>query len=177
MKKYLPWLGAAVIITVIFGSLYGAVQQDLRQGANDPQLQLAEDMATQLDSGLSPRSVASDKIDIGKSLAPFVVIYNKQGQPVAGNGYLDDSLPSAPIGVLTSARAGHDNKVTWQPKASIRLATVVSAAHNYYVLSGRSLREVEKRETEVMDIAALGWFLSLLALAVTYGLIAPKTKR
>jgi len=177
MKKQAPWLAAAVILTIIFATLYGAVQQSLRLGANDPQIQLAEDAANRLNDGSSPKDVSSGHIDMGSSLAPFVVVYNKQGQALAGSGYLAGSLPTIPLSVLMSAHSGHDNTVTWQPQGSLRFASVEVAADNYYVLSGRSLREVEKRETEIMDIAALGWFMSLLAIAVSYWLTTvPKTR-
>ena len=45
------FLPVAVLATLCCGLVYGAVQQDLRMGANDPQLQLAEDAARALDAG------------------------------------------------------------------------------------------------------------------------------
>ena len=39
------WLLVAIVVTVLVGLLYAAVQQDLRQGANDQQIQMSEDAA------------------------------------------------------------------------------------------------------------------------------------
>jgi len=176
MKKYAPWLAATIIVTITFGAIYGSVQQALRLSANDPQIQLAEDTAHRLDSGVTPTQAVSGRVDVGSSLAPFVIIYSKSGLPIAGDGYLDGSLPNIPYGALASAHPGHDNTVTWELQDSIRLASVEVSAHNYYVLSARSLREVEKRENEITDIASLGWFLCILTLATAYLLTTPKKR-
>ena len=45
------WLPFAVIVTAFCGLAYVTVQQALRQGANDPQIQMAEDAAAALDGG------------------------------------------------------------------------------------------------------------------------------
>ena len=47
------FLPVAVLATLCCGFVYTAVQQDLRMGANDPQLQLAEDAAAFLDEALA----------------------------------------------------------------------------------------------------------------------------
>jgi hypothetical protein len=61
-----------------------AVQQDLRLGANDPQLQLAEDTARALDAGTPATTlVATSKVDVATSLAPFLVIYDGAGNVLA----------------------------------------------------------------------------------------------
>jgi hypothetical protein len=44
-NTFLRWLPLAVAITILAGLVYATVQQSLRQGANDPQIQLAEDTA------------------------------------------------------------------------------------------------------------------------------------
>jgi hypothetical protein len=47
MKTILKyWLLIVIIVTGICGLIYGVVQQDIRQGANDPQIQMAEDAAS-----------------------------------------------------------------------------------------------------------------------------------
>jgi hypothetical protein len=48
---YVP---VAVLATLCCGLVYALVQQDLRQSANDPQIQMAQDAARALDSGARP---------------------------------------------------------------------------------------------------------------------------
>jgi len=47
------WLLIAIVVTGLIGLVYVAVQQDLRQGANDPQIQMAEDTAAKFANGQS----------------------------------------------------------------------------------------------------------------------------
>jgi len=42
------WVPLAVVATVMAGMVYGVAQQVLRQSANDPQIQLAGDVADAL---------------------------------------------------------------------------------------------------------------------------------
>lgn len=170
MKRYFPWLSAVVVLTIVFGTIYVAVQQDLRLSVNYPQVQLAEDLAAQLKQGSKPASLVGGRVNLAQSLAPFVIIYDQQGKVVAGTGYLDGQLLGVPLGVLTSANHGADNRVTVQPRSDVRLATVTVKAGNYYVLSGRSLREVEATVDVITKLVAFGWLASLAAVGVTFWL-------
>lgn len=162
VKKYLNLLGVFGLLTIIFATIYVQGLQSLRLSADDPQIQMAEDTVSKLNNNSSPGSLLGSKVDIANSLAPFIIIYDKNGKVVAGNGYIDNSIPVVPIGVLNSATPGRDNKVSWQPQSNIRIASVTSAAANYYVLSGRSLKEVEVREDRILDLTAAGYVASIL---------------
>lgn len=117
MKKLTILLAAPLLLTIIFGTIYAATQQMGRQSANDPQIQLAEDAAVRLDRGADPTSVIGDgAIDMSKSLAPFVIVYDASGHAVAGTGYLNGEIPTVPSGVLTNAQSKPYNAVTWQPQ-------------------------------------------------------------
>jgi hypothetical protein len=161
MKKITPWLGSVLIISVIFGTIYITTQQVLRQGANDPQIQLAEDVASALDNGKTPASLVSGAVNVGTSLAPFIVVYNKQGSAVISNGYLQGKVPFMPLGVLQASSGRTYHAVTWQPDPKTRIASITVSAHDYYVTSGRSLAEVEKREAQVLIMVAAGWITSV----------------
>jgi hypothetical protein len=179
MKKLFTSFAIAAALTVIFGTIYAAVQQSLRQSANDPQIQLAEDAAAELNRGIPPLMVTtSTKIDLKDSLAPFIIIYDKNGRVVSGSGYLNGENPTIPFGVLQHATADSYNAVTWQLQKDVRLAAVAAKAHDYYVLSGRSLREVEKRENMAFQISAMGWLVTLLLLGACLGLreLIPKKR-
>jgi hypothetical protein len=166
-KTHIPLLARhlllVVLITLIMGLVYGAVQQNYRQNANDPQIQLSEDTANILSNGASPQQLVPGKAstDMTKSLAPFVVIYDDSGKVVVATGYLDGSTPELPGGVLDYAKAHNQYSLTWQPKPSVRVAAVItrysSPQGSGYVLVGRSLREVEKRIGELTMMVILAW--------------------
>ncbi|MGA9069754.1 MAG: hypothetical protein WB424_05850, partial [Terracidiphilus sp.] len=72
------------ISTVLALALYTIPQQVLRQGANDPQIQLAGDLAFRLEAGTAaPDSVPAASVDIAHSLAPFVIAFDDEGKPLA----------------------------------------------------------------------------------------------
>ena len=169
MKKAIFALVPLAILAVIFGTIYVVVQQAQRSGANYPQIQIAEDTAAALDQGNEPYGViTSGKVDLSKSLAPFTIIYDKTGHVVAGSGFLNNKIPSIPVGVLTAAKNQQYNAVTWQPQKDVRIASVAVSAKDYYVVSGRSLYEVEKQESLTLRLAALGLLVSLVVLGVGY---------
>jgi hypothetical protein len=181
MKKAVSWagkpvsantaiyLGAAIIIVLIFGTGYVAVQQSLRQGANDPQIQLAEDAANKLNRGATASSVVgSEKVSVSSSLAPFIIVYNSQGNEIASSAELDGQTPDLPKGVLHNTTPTHHDIVTWQPDSGVRIAAVTASYNDGYVLAGRSLREVEKRESDLTAAVGLGLGLSLVVLGGVY---------
>jgi len=165
MEKLYNWFAAAIILVIIFGTMYGVVQQSQRNDANYPQIQIAEDTAASLNAGSKPSSLISGKVDINQSLAPFTIIYNHSGAVVAGSGYLNGTLPTVPIGVLTASKNKAYSFVTWQPQSGVRVAVVTVTANNFYVLSGRSLTEVEKNEQKTFKLSVIGGIASIVVLS------------
>lgn len=159
------WLPLAAVTTLLCGLVYLAVQQSLRQGANDPQVQMAEDASAALAAGGTPESVlAVAQVEISNSLAPFMVIYNDTGGPLASSGLLHGTVPLLPSGVFDYTRQNGEDRVSWQPESGVRIAAVVVAyggAQPGFVLAGRSLREVEKRESQVEQITGIVWLVTL----------------
>jgi len=172
--RLIPFL---FVITVSCLFVYAAVQQNYRQGANDPQIQIAEDISTFLASGGKPGEVLnqSSQVDISKSLAPFVAIYDDTGKLIGTSGFLHGQAISIPAGVLAYAKKDSENRVTWQPEKGVRSATVSvyysTDKNKGYVVVGRSLREVEKREAKLCRMTFLAWIgsivLTFFALAIT----------
>ncbi|MEO8104892.1 MAG: hypothetical protein ABI602_00970 [Candidatus Saccharibacteria bacterium] len=171
MKQSLPLLGAATILLIIFGTIYATVQQDQRRAANYPQIQLASTAAESLNQGVKPAQLMTPAVDLNASLAPFLIIYDKSGHVVAGSGYLSRQLAAAPLGILTAAQSQAYHAVTWQPQAGVRIAAVTVSAKDYYVLSGRSLREVEANEAASLHLAITGGLASLAVLGVVSWLV------
>lgn len=177
MKKMIPWFGSAVMLILVFVTIYGVVQQSQRSAANSPQIQIAEDMAATLNQGATPSSLITGRVSLNTSLSPFVVIYDKSGQVVAGSGYLNGKIPSIPFGVLTSANNHAHHTVTWQPQSDVRIAAVTVSTDKYYILSGRSLREVEANEDHTLQMATVGGILALIVLGLTFMINKPSKKK
>ncbi len=159
-------------MAVMFSTIYAAVQQSQRSDANFPQIQLAQDTAASLNQGDAPLVLVHGTVDASKSLAPFTIIYDKTGKVVLGSGYLDGKVPQAPLGVLTASNGKDYHAVSWQPRSDVRIATVTVAAKDYYVLSGRSLKEVEKNEAHTTQIVLLGCLVALALLSLIFVLSA-----
>jgi hypothetical protein len=159
------WLPLAAVTTLLCGLVYLVVQQSLRWGANDPQIQMAEDAATALYAGGIPESMLpAGHVEISTSLSVFMVIYNDKGEPLVSSGFLHGNAPLLPPGIFDYTRQNNQDRVTWQPESGVRIAAVVVAyggAQPGFVLAGRSLREVEKRESQIEQLAGIAWSVTL----------------
>ncbi len=161
------WLPFAVVVTAFCALAYVVVQQSLRMGANDPQIQMAEDAAAALDKGAGVDAVVPKQaVEFSSSPAPFLDIYDASGKPVGGNGLLNGQLPVYPVGALQAARQTGENRVSWQPQANVRIASVAVPYKDGYVLAGRSLREVEQREAQTELLAAVTWLVTIVAVLI-----------
>ncbi len=171
---------AVILVGIATGvalALYAIPQQVLRTGANDPQIQMATDLAARLDrvgvtNGLlQTLDYTGRVVDIDQSLSPFLIVYDNQGRALGSNAQLDGITPVPPSGVFDYVRSHGEERVTWQPRHGshvVRIAAVVERVNGPapgFVLAGRSLREVEAREHQVRNMAGLTLF-GMLALIV-----------
>jgi hypothetical protein len=158
------WLPLAVGISAVTFIIYLVIQQDIRIGANDPQIQIAEDTAAALQNG--KQKALPETIDVTKSLAPFTIVYDKNGTVISSSANLNGKTPSLPQGTLTGNKGTQqlgENRITWQPEDGVRLATVIVAYDKGYVAVGRNMREIEIREYEQFNNTVLGWVMALVA--------------
>ena len=163
------WLAVTFVTGFACVVVYVAVQQVLRRLANRPQIQMAQYAALSFDCDRVPAELlGGDTIDIGRSVAPFLIAFNEDGMPVASNAVLDGVVPKPPRGVFRSCGRG-ENRVTWQPRRGVRIASVIvhhRGEHPGFVLAGRSLRDSERR-TDLIGIVLL-----VLWVATTMGSLA-----
>lgn len=166
----LPWLAGVFVVTALFGSLYIALQQMERLGADDAPGRLASQVASELRGG-SPSVLVPRTVDLSSSLAAFVIVYDSGDRPVSGNGRFDGRLASAPRGVLDDTR--HDRSlhhVTWQPAAGLRFATVEIPVGDRVVLAGQSLAPTEARIDSLGLLIAAGW-IGTMVLGAAFWLL------
>ena len=166
------WLPLAAALTGVFAFIYLTVQQDMRMGLNDPQIQMAEDAASALASNQPVDSLIpadAPKVDMAKSLAPFLIIYDSSGSALVSGAVLNGQTPIPPAGVFDYVRQNNEDRVSWQPAPGVRSAAVivaVSGGRGGFVLAGRNMREVEIRESQLTNTVALGWIASLVVTLV-----------
>jgi hypothetical protein len=166
-RSFLKWLPIGVAVALVIGASYLFVQQSYRQDANDPQIMMARDTAARIAAGVAATQlVSSQTVDPSSDLAPFVIVLDSAGKVVASDATLAGSVPVPPAGVLTAAKDTGENRVSWQPRADTRIATVVvpvKGSAGGWVVAGRSLQLVEEREDQLTQLAGLGLLGTLVA--------------
>ena len=152
---------AAVIITCILLALYASVQQTHRSSANDPQIEIARDISDALSKGKPiDHLMPDDTIDLTQSLRVFTSVFDKNGRSLKSSGLLNGNPPEPPAGVFEFANANNEDVVTWQPQPDVRMAMVfekINAPGDGFVAVGRSLKETEVRESNLVKIIAMTW--------------------
>ncbi len=162
------WVQLAALATATSLLVYVAVQQVGRQTANDPQIQIARDAAAALAGGQSAASIGvGPQVDIGRSLAPWITVVDEKGTVVSSSARLHGNARTVPAGVLDHARRSGEERVTWQPEAGVRMATIIVHNRNGgFVVAGRSLEESEARTAAYGNLILAGWLATLVGLLV-----------
>lgn len=163
LRQFLPLF---FVTTVISGMIYFSAWQILRQSANDPQIQIARDFSKALQNGKSTQEITgSTQIDLGSSLATFVIIFDDSGKIVASQAVLDGRVPTPPKGVFDYTRSKKEDRISWQPKSDTRIAAVLEhfeGAKPGFILVGRSLNETDLRITDLGNKLFFGWIVSVI---------------
>jgi len=161
----LNYFTAMVIITIMTGLIYVNVQQAYRTNANDPQIQLANEINANLKAGRPIDGLWPDSIEIQTSLGIFAALYDEHAQPLKSSALLDGKIPQLPPGVFEFTKNQGEDRVTWQPRAGVRMAMIVIRG-NYspvaYIAVGRSLKEVEIREGNLFRTTLICWVIMLV---------------
>ena len=163
--KILSTLSTIAVVTVILLLIYAAVQQTYRTGANDPQIQMARDIAASLKEKRSSEHIfPADSIDIAKSLGVFAVLYDSNSRPIKSSGFINGKIPQLPAGIFDFVKSHGEDMITWQPQPGIRMAMVVAAVLSpnvSFVAVGRSLNEVEIRESNLLSMVIISWLICI----------------
>ncbi len=165
-------LPLAAIASIILAVVYAQDQQIIRQAGNEPQVWMAESIAARLSAGAPLASfVPTIPVILETDTSPYIIFYNAQGAPLAGNASLAGTLPILPAGVLGASKGigpVGENRLTWQPSPTVRQALVIapfaSADAKGYVVVGRSLAETEAKEKALVTRAFLGWAFTMFAI-------------
>lgn len=181
---FVIWLVLSLFAALICGLNYLSVQQVLRQSANDPQVQMAEDLGTFFEDGNDPKTYLPDtkkRIDISKSLAAFIMVFDESGLVVASSGQLQGQPPHLPDGVIEHVKQVGESRFTWEPLPGVRSAVVLKHYNGGIVLVGRSLREVEDREVHLLAITVIAYLATVVGIGIVllgyYHIFFPKKGR
>ncbi len=167
-QRLITWLPLAITVSMIYGFVYLAIQQNIRIAANETPLTIAEDIRGRLEKGATPVQAvkALEDVDMKKSLSPFATVYNNAGAMIWSSALLDGRKAKIPMGILTTAKEKGINKITWEPAPGARNAIVVLPytldGIDGFVMAGQSMREVQNRIQAVAQQLLLGWMVTLV---------------
>jgi len=175
------FLSALLVFSLLCGLIYVSAQQIVRTSANDPQIELAEDTAAAFSNGTQTVQTLSvrNKTDISKSLSTYLIVYDKTGILLFSSATLHDKTPEIPKGVFDEVKNKGEIRFTWQPEEDVRSAVVLtsySGKQTGFILVGRSLREVEKREEMLLLQILTGWILGIIIISFPFLLKKVKIK-
>lgn len=164
------WVPLAFIQSSLCILLFVAIQQNFRQNANDPQIQIARDNAQALLNGKNPQDVVGQsQVELSKSLATFIIIFDDALNPVASQAVLEGRIPTPPKGVFDYTRVHKEERVTWEPKQDVRIAAVLERYEGSkpgFILVGRSIQEIEQRVSDLGGKLIIGWLVSAVGSLV-----------
>jgi hypothetical protein len=159
VKYFLAFVFFTAIILVF---VYAVAQNILRSGANEPQIQIAEDASFLLahNAPMGP-IVPEASVELLRNLGPFIQVYDEKGSLLDGNALLNGVSPKISKEDLLYTKQHGENRITWQPEAGTRIATIIfhyDGQNPGYVVSGRSLRETENRIQDIAKLCFFMWF-------------------
>lgn len=170
------FLTLVVIISIVFVTICYTARGVMRQSANDPQVEVTDQVASIIRQGAPLDQIisAAEQVDLGDSQALFVMIFDKDKKLVGTSATLNGQPISIPDEAFDRAKAGSDYRFTREPQQGSRFALVVKAVDDSgYVVAGRSLAEMEKRATNLYQPLWIGWVLSVLAALFLASLMRP----
>lgn len=181
VRRLLPWVLAFFLLTGICVLVGIVAQQTYRQSANDPQIQLAEEMSVAfennqftdetLQSSFSAFIPSKIAVNLASSASPWIQVYGDSGDVLLSSAKLEtDSTVHVPKQVFEEVHKKGEYRGTWEPKKGIRQAIVItkfSGLKNGYIVVGRSLREGESRVNSVYTLVAIGWGIMIGVIIIS----------
>lgn len=173
MHRIVGWLAAAVITTVVFASVYLALQQMARQEVNIAPAAAAAAQAQQI--GSDPAT--GPHLELTKDSGLFLIVYGGDNKVIHTTVALHGEVPNLPVGVLEATRARGTDAVTWEPEPGLRMAIVSRDVGGKVVVAGQSLTPYEAIDKRTQLVLAAGWLASMVLLGVAYLLTVWQSRR
>ncbi len=182
-SAFIAWLPFAATIIVLSGMIYCAAWNNYRSNANDPQVQIAEDVVIAIGQGQPADGLvpALGTTELGSTLSPFLMVFNATGTIIGSSISVDGKNPELAESVLAVAKTEGQNRTTWEPKVGVRAAVVImpykDSTGEGFVVAGRSLREVDARAKMVLMEIVIGTIAGLAVTLILMLLLAHKTHK
>ena len=99
------------------------------------------------------------------------MIFDGSGALLESDANLRGVIVVPPSGTFDYAKLHGEDRFTWQPEAGVRFAAVLKyygGTRPGFVLSARSLREVEIRESNSLFLVGFGWLVSVVLFFLKY---------
>lgn len=164
MRRLIWSLAAAIVTTIVFGSVYVALQQIGRHDANMAPAAAASAQIQQVGWD----SMAGPRLELTPDSGLFLIVYGENNTPVSTTVTLHGNAPVIPDGVLDTARLQGTDAVTWQPESGLRMAIVAKHADGKVVVAGQSLAPFEASDSRTLAFLVAGWLGSMLVLGAAY---------
>ena len=175
-QKTRLFFAVSLFITILVIFVYAAAQQILRSGADDPQIQMAEDASLLLKNSAPMGPIVPDTaVEVSQSLSPFLQIYDEKGGLLDSDVLLHGKNIIIPKGALEHAKERGENRLSWQPEKGVRIAAVVfhyGGKNPGFAVGGRSLRETENRIGQIGALCAFAWVSLMCLLGALYHFLA-----
>lgn len=173
MQRFMGWVAAAVIVTIVFGSVYLTLQHMGRQAVNDAPAAAAAAQVQNI--GSDPAT--GPRLELTKDSGTVVIVYGDDNRAVSTTVTLHGDVPNLPAGVLDTTRAAGADTVTWQPEPGLRMAVAIRQAAGKVVVAGQSLTPFENRDKWTQLVLTAGWLTSMIVLAAAYTGTALRSRR
>ena len=164
------------IITVIFGAIYGAGQQIYRANANDPQVEVIDQLSQIIKQDVPLEAIVNgeEAIDLHESLSLFVMIFDAEKKLAGASAKIDGESPIPPSEAFDIAKQKGEYRFTWEPKDGVRIAAVLAPVDDKgYALAGKSLAEIDQRIYNLTLMVVVGWAVSVVLAALLTVTIRP----
>ncbi|HMR55373.1 MAG TPA: hypothetical protein PKD34_02160 [Candidatus Doudnabacteria bacterium] len=166
------------LVSVLFISICYSARTVFRQQANDPQIEVTEQVAGIVRQGVPIDAIVSsaEQIDLNSSKALFVMIFDNERTMTGSSAQLNGEAPSIPSEVFDKANEMGEYRFDFQPAENLKFAGVMKKIDNSaYVLAGRSLSEMETRVAALEQPLWIGWIISVLVSLLLTVLLRPST--
>jgi hypothetical protein len=166
------------LVSVLFVTIYCSAHTVFRQQANDPQIEVTEQVAGIVRQGIPLNAIISnaEQIDLASSKALFVMIFDKERTLVGSSAQLNGAAPSVPSEVFDQANEKGEYRFDFEPTENLKFAGVMKKIDDSaYVLAGRSLSEMEVRVATLKQPLWIGWVIAVLISLLLTALLRPST--
>ncbi|HAG27614.1 TPA: hypothetical protein DCG61_02440 [Patescibacteria group bacterium] len=172
------FVALVALVSVLFISICYSARTVFRQQANDPQIEVTEQVAGIVRQGVPIDAIVSsaEQIDLNSSKALFVMIFDNERSLAGSSAQLNGEAPSVPSEVFDKTNEMGEYRFDFEPSESLKFAGVMKKIDDSaYVLAGRSLSEMETRAAALEQPLWIGWIISVLLSLLLTALLRPST--